>query len=1090
MTTQPRYSARQISQSLGLHAPTPQQQSVIEAPLEPSLIIAGAGSGKTETMSARVVWLIANELVRPDEILGLTFTRKAAGELDLRVRHRLRSLVAANVSNLSMADIDLYRPRVATYNSYAADLVREHGLRIAAEPDATLLTDAGSWQLAAQVVDEWQGVLDTDRAVSTVIDSVRRLSAALADNLLSVDDAQQRLERLRGQFEALPHGRSGLRREFREAAAALRTQQQLFELVREFRAHKRSRDLIEFSDQVQLAARLARELPDVAAMERGRYRVVLLDEYQDTSFAQVEMLAGLFGSGHPVTAVGDPNQAIYGWRGASPSSMTGFPDRFSTSDGEPATVHSLNVSWRNRENILAAANFTASPLRQHSTVDVAELVAPETLDGGKVTAGYYLTIEDEAAAIADRIAVLRHDNPQVEAAVLCRNRKQFPVIAAALHERGLPVDIVGLGGLLDDPAVSDILALLTVAHDLSRGDALMRLLTGPRWALGTTDIAALHDVARRIAHRGAPQQDETDAVEVAPELIDEDCLAEAVDELTIKAYEPERWPRPLSDEGLARIKELGRILDRIRRSMGLSLPDLIVLAERSLGLDIEAAVSTDSVHSGMRARLDAFYRVTVNFNPLDTQVDLGTFLNWVDVSREREGGLDQPMGELDKSMIQLITIHGAKGLEWDFVAVAGLVDGDFPKPAWKDGDVQDKAWLEKMNVLPWPLRGDYHDLPSLELLGHNTDKDANAARMDFLRRSGEHAVREERRLAYVAITRARDEVHLSTRRWATGVRPGEPSVFITELVEARLAELVTQPLSDLDEGDNPRLAEPEKTVWPTEVRVVEPITVAIAHAVQERMEQMRSDLAKVEVNGAGTGIGELLPGSATAQLADLLLSEARAQGQPRESIAAPQHLSPSAMVALAKDRDAFVAQWRRPIPLPPSSAARRGTAFHAWVEQHFHGRSLALFDLDVFEADPADDHSTDIASLQQAFLESQWAAKTPVAVEHALEITLAGTPIRMKIDAVFADDGGRYTVVDWKSGRAPRDEASLHAAKVQLAIYRFAWADYQGIDAGLVSGHLMYLGDGREISADDAWTRDNLEDLIRAAATHGGQSQD
>src|SRR5690606_8691661 len=210
---------------------------------------------------------------------------------------------------------------------------------------------------------------------------------------------------------------------------------------------------------------------------------VLLDEFQDTSEAQMVLLSSLFaGQRMPLTAVGDPSQSIYGWRGASATTLTSFPTVFPVGE-RPAPVLPLSTSWRNAERILTVANNVSSTLRRRSEVPVAELRPRPGADVGRVRAARLLTHRDEADYVARWVRshwLDEQDRPTgVSAAVLCRNRAQFDGIVQALRDRGLPVEVVGLGGLLSAPEVADLVALLTVAQDPTRGDALMRLLTGP-----------------------------------------------------------------------------------------------------------------------------------------------------------------------------------------------------------------------------------------------------------------------------------------------------------------------------------------------------------------------------------------------------------------------------------------------------------------------------------------------------------------------------------------------------------------------------------------------------------------------------------
>ena len=160
-----------LAAALGLPRPTDEQAEVIAAPARSALVVAGAGAGKTETMAARVVWLVANRLVRRDEVLGLTFTRKAAGELAERVRIRLRQLRAAGglpALERSGTGSEAAEPTIATYHSYAASVVGDHGLRLGIEPRSRLLGEAASWQLAQDVVEGWRdGLVEARRAPST-----------------------------------------------------------------------------------------------------------------------------------------------------------------------------------------------------------------------------------------------------------------------------------------------------------------------------------------------------------------------------------------------------------------------------------------------------------------------------------------------------------------------------------------------------------------------------------------------------------------------------------------------------------------------------------------------------------------------------------------------------------------------------------------------------------------------------------------------------------------------------------------------------------------------------------------------------------
>lgn len=1083
-------SAVQVAALLGRSAPTPEQQAVIEGPLRPELVVAGAGSGKTETMAGRVVWLLANGLVGPEQVLGLTFTRNAAAELEQRIRVRVRRLVrAAADAGVELPGRDrlldgaagdhvlaeLARPTVATYNSYAASLVADHALLLGVEPASRLLGEAARYQLAAQLVESWPQDLGIDAAVSTVIDAVLALAGALSEHLLTPATAAASLEQLAARLEATPAtGPRGHLKDVVDVLDSLRTRVRLLDLVEAFAEHKRRAEAIDFGDQVALAARLAREVPQVGAGERARFAVVLLDEYQDTSYAQVELLHALFGDGHPVTAVGDPHQGIYGWRGASAGALARFCSTFSVPgpDGpQPALQRHLSVSWRNDHAILAVANRAAAPLREGSRLDVPRLAARPDAGPGLVQARVLLDRAAEAQAVADFVVAGRAELGEgTTAAVLCRTRSQFDEIAQALRARGLVVEVVGLGGLLTSPEVMDLVAALQVVHDPARGDALMRLLTGARTRLGAADLHALADWADQLAgprRRG----DDQDAGTV--EGVDVASIVDALDRLPPAGWVSHRGRR-LTDLGRRRLTELGRTLAVLRSRTRLALPELVEEAERLLDLDIEVVAAHPELDpAAARAHLDAFADVVEEFAGSGDQASLGAFLAWVQAADEHERGLDAPVAAPDPRAVQVCTVHAAKGLEWDVVAVPGLVDGVFPATATAAADgPKDRGWLTALDALPYPVRGDRDDLPTLAPDGATTSRELADRFAAFARDNGAHLVAEERRLAYVAFTRARCRLLLTAARWDTTTKPRTVSPFLVELVEDGLVEL----LEDVaDPGEqNPATVTARTATWPADPFGSDEAGARRRAAVQSAAEAVRRVRAQ-HPDGPPP-----VPGDPDEELVSLLLAEQAARRAPVRSAELPPHLSASALVQLDSDPAAFALDLRRPVPARPSAAARRGTAFHTWVEA-FYGRASLV---DVDELPGADDEllgpEVDVVALRTAFLATEWADRAPVAVEVDLETAVAGITLRARIDAVFPDpqrpDG--VVVVDWKTGAPPRDEVTRSSRELQLAVYRLAWSRHTGLPLDRVRAAFCYVGAGRTVYPDRLLDEQQIADLL------------
>jgi DNA helicase-2/ATP-dependent DNA helicase PcrA len=337
------------------------------------------------------------------------------------------------------------------------------------------------------VVRSYDGDMsDVDLAPVTVTESVLGLAADLAEHLRSADELAAFSGALADRITALP---GHLPADVVRMLGRQRARLQLLPLVAEYTRRKRAVEAMDYGDQLARAALVARDHRAVGATERDRYRVVLLDEYQDTSYAQVVLLRSLFGGGHPVTAVGDPCQSIYAWRGASAGTLNRFPADFRSAAGAPAHRLELTISWRNAAPILRVANAISAPVRAVDGAAVVLAPAP----GREVTSGppavrcaLLDTATTEAAWIADRIAAIWEQDRRPDAdgvagagapptsAVLVRSRRQIPVLELALRERGLPVEVVGLGGLLDTPEVRDVVTTLQVLADPTAGAALLR----------------------------------------------------------------------------------------------------------------------------------------------------------------------------------------------------------------------------------------------------------------------------------------------------------------------------------------------------------------------------------------------------------------------------------------------------------------------------------------------------------------------------------------------------------------------------------------------------------------------------------------
>jgi DNA helicase-2/ATP-dependent DNA helicase PcrA len=1064
-------SAHRIARALGMHPPTPEQAQVVAAPSEPALVVAGAGAGKTETMAARVVWLVANQHVTPERVLGLTFTRKAARQLADRVRARLRRLAGSGLldevdpSGHLRAKVLAGEPTVLTYHAYAGRLVAEHGLRVPVEPGARLLTSTAAWQLAHSVVSTWTEDLDTDKVPSTVTSYVLGLAGELREHLVRPGDLAQHAEKLCHAVENAPRAkgqRANLPQDLQRIVAAQRLRSALLPLLDEYSRRKRREAAMDFADQMSLAAQLAGEHEAVAAGERERFGAVLLDEYQDTGHAQRVLLRSLFGGARgepmPVTAVGDPAQAIYGWRGASAANLPRFCADFPRREGDsavPAERYGLLTSFRNPPEVLQLANSACEPLRS-AGLEVDELRAREGAEPGDLRCALLDDVRQEREWLADQIAERWHaaETPPT-AAVLVRRRADMTDIAAALRERNVPVEVVGLGGLLDEPEVRDLVSALRVLVDPLAGTAAARLLTGSRWRLGAADVAALWQRARELGQEPAASDDVV-ANALPGENAEQAGLVDALDD----PGDAERYTGP----GFERIRRLGSELAALRRRLEQPLPELVADVERTLLLDIETMANPSGTG---RVHLDAFAKVVTDFATASPSATLPALLDYLSAAERAEDGFEPGEVEVAEDRVQVLTVHAAKGLEWEIVALPHLVHQVFP------GRRKSSSWLRSVTELPAPLRGDSPDLPRFDV-----DRLAGMDRKEIQEELALHdeefeqrRLTEERRLFYVALTRSERVLLMSGHWWGEGgSKPKGPSPFLRELGDVLPVEAVQHWAPEPAEGaENPLSEAVRSDEWP-----VDPLGQRRS-AVAEGADLVREALATAESGGE-------LPDEGTwTQDVDVLLAEREAAAQRREQVELPEQLSVSQLVELADDPESLARKLRRPLPQPPNPMARRGTAFHAWLEHRF--TSTALLDLDELPG-AADDRTeaADLEELRTAFLSGAWADRWPHRVEVGFETQVAGLVLRGRMDAVFADADGGWTVVDWKTGSVPKDE-QVPGLSVQLAAYRMAWAELSGAPLEKVRAAFHYVRHDHTLSPVDLLDGPGLRDLITAVPT-------
>lgn len=999
--------------------PSEEQRRIIEADPEASMkVTAGAGSGKTTVISQRVVWLVANGHVAAEEILGLTFTRKAVGELGSRIRvllSRLRHNLGED-SALSLPGLDY--PTVSTYNSYAAAIVGEHGASIGIEPETVLLDEAAAHTIAAEVLDaagpeDIPGSYARDTMIADIID----FAGAMNDHGREVPEVTGYLEECLAALvssKGKPVDPNGRRRKLEE-------KKRLAVLAGEYMAAKRRHLAMDFSDQVRFAQRIVDEVPQALASERARWRIVLLDEFQDTSVAQLTLLSTLFG-GSAVTAVGDPRQAIYGWRGASADNMIRFETDFT--DVRSLT---LSTSWRNDASILTVANRIAdglggpqeTPLSTRPDAGVGEVVVDVSSGAHDET---YLTAG--LRSLADWVASLPAGS---STAVLCRKRAHFAPVSAALEAAGFAVHVHGSSGLLADPYVADLRAVLSAAVDPMAGDEVMRLLSGRLLGLGATDIAALARFTRRQAERRSVAADD-----VVPESIDVPTIVEGLDELIDTPANRETGLSPTARERLVRF---ARALRAVRSGSG-TVTSVVRTALDETGIDSDIWGLSDALRRLHRQAIDGFLSAAAQYSAAVERPSVPGFLEWLSLM-EAKDALSVAEPTVAPGAVNVMTVHASKGLEFDAVAVPSLVVKDFPtEPRDKEG------WMGRTS-LPYPLRGDWTHLVRFDLreAQFETKKALDEWVNEFIRPEIADAhEQEERRLAYVAFTRAKHHLWLGAELMGSRSTPDELSPFLTEAVAAAgLSPEIPEPA---EESAADRI---ETSIWP----VPREHRVASARLAGSWVESA----GRPDLDALARGDSEV---AVLARRAQRILT----QPVPSAAGRLPDRLSATDLVSWRRDPESFRTRTLRPIPEPPSRAAEIGTSFHAWVERHFGQASIDVDDDEV--ARPGD--TALLERLQETFLASAFASRQAAEIEMSFELVLGRFRVPGKIDAVFIT-GDHAEVVDWKTSKTP-DAQTLEVMKWQLALYRFAVQRVHP-EVSEVTGTFYFVGSDEIVSVTD-----------------------
>ncbi len=675
---------------------TGEQRAAVEHGEGPLLVIAGAGTGKTHVITARIVHLIRSGSARPHEILALTFTEKAAAAMQERVD--LNTPIGQN--DAAIRTFHAFGDEV--FREFALELGRAGELRVLSPAEQVIFVREHLYELP---LHRYRPAADPLRHVRALLD----LFSRARDDDISPE-----------AYVAFARGRREVVGSADDPVAAADEADAQEELAAAYAAYtelKRKAGVIDFGDQVALALDLLRERPASARRLQGRYRYVLVDEFQDTNEAQFDLVRRLVEPRRNLTVVGDDDQSIFAWRGAT---LANF-DAFVAAYPERRTV-SLLENRRSPQGLLDAAYrliVRNDPERTEARLGISKKLRGRPSMGEDVEHLAFLTAADEAEGVAGRIALLatREGRRYGEFAILVRNNADANRALNALAARGIPTHFSGGGQLYDRPEIRLLISFLCAVVQPTESTHVYSLATSSLYAFPPSELARASETQRRT-HRPLRQLfDEIGSGQAAgyPEEAVASAARLAEDLRYYEARATELTTAELLFEFLERTQLLKRYLD----------PDSSLAEEQG-------------------RNVAKFFRLVTSAGralPVDRASFFVPYLELL-----REAGDDPAAADFEASLeaVNVLTIHKAKGLEFGVVFL--LVSTD--------------------ERLPGSLRRP--DLPLPEGLARSApvDRDRHVA--------------EERRLTYVAMTRAKDRFFFTSASDYGGLRAHRPSRFIAE----------------------------------------------------------------------------------------------------------------------------------------------------------------------------------------------------------------------------------------------------------------------------------------------------------------------
>ncbi len=677
-----------------------EQKRAVEHKTGPLMIVAGAGTGKTTVLTRRIAWLIEQGLAKPQEILALTFTDKAAGEMEERVDVLL-----------PYGYVDM---QISTFHAFCERLLREHGAEMGLSRDFKLLTELDTWLLIRQYFDRF--TLDYYRPLGNPTKYLRGFLShfsRLKDQAIDEDAylAFVELQALNADSQQSSEDKESEHKRISELANAYHTYQTIL----------REHDSLDFGDLISYALKLLQTRPRVLAAVREKFRFVLVDEFQDTNHAQYELVRLIAVPSNNLTVVGDDDQSIYAFRGASLANIL----RFESDYPETARVV-LTHNYRSTQNILDHAHTFIqmnNPYRLEATANglSKRLIASSELEG-TIEHIHASTLDEEVLGVVKKIVEIKQQDPELswnDFAILVRSNSAGTDFATAFERHAIPFQFLALSGLYTKPVILDILALLHVIDFPFASPTFYRVLRLPMYNIDERSIGELNLLA---AKKGKSLFEACELATSAIELPDTVQVSLRDLLFDLKSIQTALAAKPATECFLKIVKDSG-YLEYLNGQ--------------------EEAQKMESFRL-----LQQFYERVKSFETRNEQKSLHAFL--LEFAHERDAGEEGALSvdfDAGPELVRIMTVHASKGLEFKHVFIANLVDRRFPSQA----------------------RGEAIPIPEGLFSKTKSEEERD-----------EH-LEEERRLFYVAMTRAKLGLYFTSADDYGGARTRKLSRFLHEL---------------------------------------------------------------------------------------------------------------------------------------------------------------------------------------------------------------------------------------------------------------------------------------------------------------------